>query len=167
MSNNWPKASSNMGHQGRWAQADPRTLSGSPNHRDTKMVFAPQDLLADPPFTHRDLITCRNLMIYLEPEVTIRVVYLLHSAAPMWKIRRYCRSAHPPHPHRRAQSFRQSDPLQSRRPLWKRAVAHLRNIAWYVSLLLARQMPWFSDERRPPKSAAFSVKRHKSARQSF
>jgi two-component system CheB/CheR fusion protein len=39
-----------------------------------KMVFAPQDLLADPPFTGLDLVTCRNLLIYLEPEVAKRVI---------------------------------------------------------------------------------------------
>ena len=45
-----------------------------------KMVFAPQDLLADPPFSGLDLVTCRNLLIYLEPDAVKRVVYLLHSA---------------------------------------------------------------------------------------
>ena len=45
-----------------------------------KMVFAPQDLLLDPPFTNLDLVTCRNLLIYLDPEAVRRVVFLLHSA---------------------------------------------------------------------------------------
>ncbi|MBV9549731.1 MAG: GAF domain-containing protein [Alphaproteobacteria bacterium] len=45
-----------------------------------KMVFAPQDLLADPPFAGVDLVTCRNLLIYLEPEAAQRVLYLLHSS---------------------------------------------------------------------------------------
>lgn len=48
-----------------------------------KMVFAPQDLLTDPPFTGLDLITCRNLLIYLEPDAGKRVIYLLHSALRM------------------------------------------------------------------------------------
>jgi two-component system CheB/CheR fusion protein len=30
-------------------------------------VFAPHNLLADPPFTKLDLLSCRNLLIYLEP----------------------------------------------------------------------------------------------------
>lgn len=33
-----------------------------------KMVFAPQNLLADPPFSGLDLVTCRNLMIYLQTD---------------------------------------------------------------------------------------------------
>ena len=45
-----------------------------------KMVFAPQDLLADPPFSGLDLVTCRNLLIYLQPDAIQRVVYLLHCA---------------------------------------------------------------------------------------
>ena len=31
------------------------------------VVFAPHNLLADPPFTKLDLLSCRNLLIYLEP----------------------------------------------------------------------------------------------------
>lgn len=48
-----------------------------------KMVFAVQDLLADPPFSDLDLITCRNLLIYLEPSAIERVLSLLHSALRM------------------------------------------------------------------------------------
>lgn len=48
-----------------------------------RMVFAPQDLLLDPPFTELDLIGCRNLLIYLEPAAARRVLYLLHSALRM------------------------------------------------------------------------------------
>jgi two-component system CheB/CheR fusion protein len=48
-----------------------------------KMVFAPQDLLADPPFTNLDLVTCRNLLIYLNPEAVNRVLFLLHSSLRM------------------------------------------------------------------------------------
>ncbi|HSJ56468.1 MAG TPA: CheR family methyltransferase, partial [Anaerolineae bacterium] len=33
------------------------------------IVFAPQSLVKDPPFSHVDLITCRNFLIYLEPEL--------------------------------------------------------------------------------------------------
>jgi two-component system CheB/CheR fusion protein len=44
------------------------------------ITFAPQNLLQDPPFSRLDLITCRNLLIYLEPEFQRRVVALLHFA---------------------------------------------------------------------------------------
>jgi two-component system CheB/CheR fusion protein len=33
------------------------------------VIFAPHSLLVDPPFTKLDILTCRNLMIYLGPEV--------------------------------------------------------------------------------------------------
>jgi two-component system CheB/CheR fusion protein len=41
------------------------------------VVFAPQNLLRDPPFSRVDLCTCRNLLIYLEPETQKRVLSLL------------------------------------------------------------------------------------------
>jgi two-component system CheB/CheR fusion protein len=44
------------------------------------VVFAPQDILRDPPFSRVDLCTCRNLLIYLEPATQRRVLGLLHFA---------------------------------------------------------------------------------------
>jgi two-component system CheB/CheR fusion protein len=44
------------------------------------VVFAAHDVLRDPPFSRVDLCTCRNLLIYLEPEVQQRVIYMLHFA---------------------------------------------------------------------------------------
>ncbi|MFO0847225.1 MAG: chemotaxis protein CheB [Gemmataceae bacterium] len=43
-----------------------------------RVVFAPQNVLQDPPFSRLDLATCRNLLIYLEPDVQRRVLSLLH-----------------------------------------------------------------------------------------
>jgi two-component system CheB/CheR fusion protein len=42
------------------------------------VVFAPHNLLSDPPFSRLDLIACRNLLIYLEREVQREVVELFH-----------------------------------------------------------------------------------------
>jgi two-component system CheB/CheR fusion protein len=47
--------------------------------RDT-VVFAQQSLVSDPPFSRLDLISCRNLFIYLEPAVQERLIPLLHFA---------------------------------------------------------------------------------------
>ena len=44
------------------------------------ITFAPQNLLQDPPFSRLDLISCRNLLIYLEPEVQRKVLALFHFA---------------------------------------------------------------------------------------
>jgi two-component system CheB/CheR fusion protein len=44
------------------------------------VVFARQNLVADPPFSKLDLICCRNVLMYLEPEAQRRVVSLLHFA---------------------------------------------------------------------------------------
>ncbi len=42
------------------------------------VVFAPQNVLQDPPFSRLDICTCRNLLIYLEPEIQRRILSLLH-----------------------------------------------------------------------------------------
>ena len=44
------------------------------------IVFAPQNLLSDAPFSKLDLISCRNLLIYLEPAVQRKVIALFHFA---------------------------------------------------------------------------------------
>ncbi|MCH9688365.1 MAG: PAS domain-containing protein, partial [Deltaproteobacteria bacterium] len=45
------------------------------------IVFARHDILVDPPFSHVDIVSCRNLLIYLEPEAQRRVYAVLHFAA--------------------------------------------------------------------------------------
>ena len=45
-----------------------------------KVVFAVHSVIKDPPFTRLDLICCRNVMIYLEPELQNRLVPTLHYA---------------------------------------------------------------------------------------
>jgi two-component system CheB/CheR fusion protein len=42
------------------------------------VVFAPQNVAMDPPFTHLDLLSCRNLLIYLEPELQQKLIALFH-----------------------------------------------------------------------------------------
>jgi two-component system, chemotaxis family, CheB/CheR fusion protein len=44
------------------------------------MVFAPHNILADPPFTKLDLLSCRNLLIYLEADAQRRLVPMFHYA---------------------------------------------------------------------------------------
>ncbi|MDO9507102.1 chemotaxis protein CheB [Hydrogenophaga sp.] len=44
------------------------------------VVFAVQSVIKDPPFTRLDLLTCRNLLIYLEPELQERLVPIFHYA---------------------------------------------------------------------------------------
>ena len=47
--------------------------------RDT-VLFAPHDLLKDSPFSRVDLVTCRNLLIYLNREAQNRVFDIFHFA---------------------------------------------------------------------------------------
>ncbi len=42
------------------------------------VVFAPQNAIMDPPFTNLDIITCRNLLIYLGPELQKKLLPLFH-----------------------------------------------------------------------------------------
>jgi chemotaxis methyl-accepting protein methylase len=47
------------------------------------VIFAPQSLILDPPFTKLDILTCRNLLIYLAPEMQKKLIPLFHySLAP-------------------------------------------------------------------------------------
>ena len=43
-----------------------------------RIVFAVQNVLKDPPFTKLDLLVCRNLMIYLQPEAQKSLVETFH-----------------------------------------------------------------------------------------
>ncbi len=45
-----------------------------------KIIFSKQNVFADPPFSRMDLVTCRNLLIYLEPALQSRVIPTLHYA---------------------------------------------------------------------------------------
>ena len=42
------------------------------------VIFAPQNLVMDPPFTKLDILSCRNLLIYLTPEVQKKLIPLFH-----------------------------------------------------------------------------------------
>ena len=42
------------------------------------VVFAPQNVIMDPPFTRLDILCCRNLMIYLGTEVQRKLIPLFH-----------------------------------------------------------------------------------------
>ncbi|EME70709.1 hypothetical protein H261_06606 [Paramagnetospirillum caucaseum] len=44
------------------------------------VVFAIQNVIKDPPFTRMDLVSCRNLMIYLEAELQNRLIPAFHYA---------------------------------------------------------------------------------------
>lgn len=42
------------------------------------VIFAPQNLIMDPPFTKLDLLFCRNLLIYLTPELQKKIFPMFH-----------------------------------------------------------------------------------------
>jgi two-component system CheB/CheR fusion protein len=42
------------------------------------VVFAPQSLILDPPFTKLDMLSCRNLLIYLDSELQKKLMPLFH-----------------------------------------------------------------------------------------
>lgn len=44
------------------------------------VVFTVQDVLADPPFSRLDMVSCRNLLIYLRPEAQSKIISLFHFA---------------------------------------------------------------------------------------
>ena len=44
------------------------------------VVFAPQNILADPPFTKLDILCCRNFLIYVNVETQKKLLPLMHYA---------------------------------------------------------------------------------------
>lgn len=46
----------------------------------SSVLFTVQDVLTDPPFADLDMVSCRNLLIYLQPEAQARILGLFHFA---------------------------------------------------------------------------------------
>lgn len=44
------------------------------------VIFTVQDVLSDPPFSRLDMISCRNLLIYLMADAQAKVLSLFHFA---------------------------------------------------------------------------------------
>lgn len=42
------------------------------------IVFAPQNVVKDPPFTKLDILTCRNMLIYMESDLQNKLISLFH-----------------------------------------------------------------------------------------
>jgi two-component system CheB/CheR fusion protein len=63
----------------RFFSKEDQSYRVSPELRST-VVFTVQDVLADPPFSRLDFVSCRNLLIYLRPEAQMKVLALFHFA---------------------------------------------------------------------------------------
>ncbi len=61
------------------AEADGSAYRIHKNIRDL-LVFSEQDVIKDPPFSKLDLITCRNLLIYMGTELQRKLIPLFHYA---------------------------------------------------------------------------------------
>lgn len=62
-----------------FTRIDAHNCQVSKQLRET-VLFAPQNILADAPFSRLDLVSCRNLFIYLEPEAQQKLLQLFHFA---------------------------------------------------------------------------------------
>ncbi|MBK1730856.1 CheR family methyltransferase [Thiococcus pfennigii] len=62
-----------------FVRVDEHRYQVSKRLRET-ITFASQNLISDPPFSRLDLISCRNLLIYLEPPLQQKVIALFHFA---------------------------------------------------------------------------------------
>ncbi len=63
---------------GRFFRSEGEGLSRVTAELRKMVVFAPHNLLSDPPFTKIDLVCCRNVLIYFQPAVQERVISLFH-----------------------------------------------------------------------------------------
>lgn len=50
------------------------------NHIRDMLIFSEQNLIQDPPFSRLDLISCRNLLIYLDSSIQRKLISLFHYA---------------------------------------------------------------------------------------
>jgi two-component system, chemotaxis family, CheB/CheR fusion protein len=88
-------AAINVAHAGRYGeriaeQVSPQRLrrffvktdSGCQIHKSIRdrCAFALQNLIKDPPFSHLDLISCRNVLIYLGPVLQKKIIPIFHFA---------------------------------------------------------------------------------------
>ena len=63
----------------RFFRADKNTFQISREIREM-IVFAPQNVVKDPPFTNIDIISCRNLLIYMDNELQDRLISIFRYA---------------------------------------------------------------------------------------
>ncbi len=61
----------------RFFASEERGYRVRPDLRET-VVFATQNAIMDPPFTRLDVVSCRNLLIYLAPDVQKKLLPLFH-----------------------------------------------------------------------------------------
>jgi two-component system, chemotaxis family, CheB/CheR fusion protein len=62
-------------HLSRFFSVEPNGYRTDTSIREM-IVFAPQNVIKDPPFTKLDLLTCRNMLIYMEPELQKKLIGL-------------------------------------------------------------------------------------------
>ena len=80
------------------------------------ILFAEHNLLSDPPFSDLDLVSCRNVLIYLKPEMQAKVLMMFHyalkeesylflgqSETPTAKVELYAKVENVPHLYRARQ----------------------------------------------------------------
>lgn len=63
----------------RFFSKEERGYRVSPELR-AAVVFTVHDVLVDPPFSRLDLVSCRNLLIYLQPEAQTKAISVFHFA---------------------------------------------------------------------------------------
>lgn len=63
----------------RYFTADENGYRVNKNIREM-VIFAPQNITCDPPFTKLDILSCRNLLIYFGPELQKKIMPLFHYA---------------------------------------------------------------------------------------
>ena len=61
----------------RFFMADAEGFRVNSSIRDM-VVFAPQNVIKDPPFTKLDILSCRNMLIYMEPELQKKLMALFN-----------------------------------------------------------------------------------------
>lgn len=117
-----------------------------------RVLFARQDILSDPPFSNIDLVSCRNLLIYLLPSAQQRVFRVAHYALRPGGVLMLGRSEH------LGESSELFERIAPNMPLFRRQETltqpHAPAMLWSRLPPRPGRQPW-----RAPQTAARDVRR--------
>jgi two-component system CheB/CheR fusion protein len=102
------------------------------------VTFTPHNVVSDPPFINMDLISCRNLLIYIEPEIQKKILSLFAFALKPGGYLFLGKSENPLERSDMFEPLSQSSPIFSRRPFAHAPVASFAPRARTQAVIPAR-----------------------------
>ena len=111
-------------------------------------IFSPHSVIRDPPFSRIDLVSCRNLLIYLDAELQDQVIPIFHYALRPGGFLFLGTAENVTQPRRPVRAARQEAPDLSQAAITSRAADHLPSLLPRASLRSAATPRPARDHRR-------------------